>query len=66
MIKLYTMIKFDAGYSRTGYIKVEKEYCHCCRNKKIFISIDSSEDEYKAGCICLNCTKKLIDSYKAL
>ena len=50
---------FQAGYGRTGVIKVTTDTCNVCNKKKIVIAIDSSEKEYGPGCICEECAIKL-------
>jgi len=54
-------VLFDASYSRTGTITVERETCHGCHQVKICISIDNSEGEYSQGNICLDCASDLIE-----
>ena len=53
--------KFKAGYSRIGIISVVISKCTICEQQKKVISIDSSEKEYRAGCICKDCALKAFE-----
>lgn len=48
--------KFDGGYDRIGIIRIGSVDCSICNSKNVDgIGIDNSEEEYKEGCICLEC-----------
>lgn len=47
--------RFRAAYARVGLISIVMSKCSICEQEKTVISIDSSEGEYGAGCICKNC-----------
>ena len=50
---------FQAGYGRVGVIKVTTDTCNVCNEKKTVIAIDSSEREYRPGCVCEECAIRL-------
>ena len=51
-----TEIKFKAGYNRRGRIWIEKSaFCESCKEDKVCLAVDSSEDEYGPGFICAEC-----------
>ena len=58
-------IPFDAAYGRTGIITVETAVCHKCDTEKPCISIDSSDDEYGPGYICLSCATDMVAHYES-
>jgi len=53
--------KFKANYTRIGLISVVISKCTVCEQEKKVISIDSSEGEYGAGCICKDCALKAFE-----
>ncbi len=56
--------QFKASYGRTGIIKAEMSECTVCDQKKVVISIDSSEGEYGSGCICKECTLEMFEDFE--
>lgn len=49
---------FEAEYSRRGEIWIENDMCDVCLKDKNCLLIDSSQDEYGPGAICLECINK--------
>lgn len=56
-------VTFEAGYNRKGIITVQEDTCARCGEHAACIYVDSSEDEYGPGLICLSCATKLILSF---
>ena len=60
-------VKFDAGYNRVGIITVEKSsilYCNRCKEIKICLYVDNSEEEYAAAVICKDCIDFLFANFE--
>lgn len=50
---------FKAAYARTGMIWIDEGECDVCKNKITCLLVDSSEDEYGPGRICLECVNEM-------
>ena len=53
--------KFKAYHNRIGIISLVISECTVCEQEKKVISIDPSEGEYGAGCICKDCALKAFE-----
>lgn len=54
--------KFEAGYSREGYVSLVVDKCFLCGEEKVCLYSDGSEGEYGGVSICGDCAKKQCDS----
>jgi hypothetical protein len=53
---------FDGRAGREGMMWVEHGRCtHCHADAKV-LCVDASEDEYAAGCLCLDCINRAFNA----
>lgn len=57
---------FEAGYNRKGIIAIKDGICHVCEQGKPVLTIDTSENEYGDGMICLDCIQTSFKEYKVI
>ncbi len=55
--------QFDANYGRKGKIALVNSRCLLCKEAKMVLLVDSSEEEYCPGRICLSCIEKAFKFY---
>lgn len=52
---------FTAGWGSSGAIWVENTVCDVCVEQTWCLCVDSSNEEYGPGCICLDCVNLAFD-----
>lgn len=52
-------VNFTAGYGRPEIFEISKGICHRCEKPSLCLCVDSSDEEYEPGRICLPCVKAL-------